>query len=270
MTRVEPADVNDDRDEEEDESPIGINRICVMRRPRMVVQHAPIASASEPVASVVVADDAIDGVLRFSEPPPHDEWQPNNPRLSDIQGGASIVRTLFRRAKQEVRQFQSALAPVPPPQEFDSLRNLERMLTEVFGGNRSSRRPPPPRSSDPFQITIAESREGGADGSRVAARCAVSLKESAPVDEIDVTATLRASVLTDDNARVDEDIEFESLRIGGHAVAPESVFPLRLMKNEPVEIIARSVPFDSEWQAQVSLDVSAQSAAIPASQEQTE
>ena len=252
----EPQDATEEDEGAESKESLQ-NKICVMRRPRMVVEYVDTPSRDgEAIVAVFVADGQADSYLRFSEPSSHDKWNYNNPRLAQIANGPRLVRILLRRLKQQVGDFQRALAPPSPPIPTEPLSALQHLLSDLLGGKGKSRSPFPPRPDDPFVIQIQESRHETDEGSRVAGRVTLSLKPAASMDLLPARAVIRAAVLADDNQASDERINLASIKVDGReADLSDDGIDLSLSKESPIVIEAMSDPIDREWQAQISVEV---------------
>ena len=119
-----------------------------VRGPLMVVEYhrkwRPSATAP-PAVGCFLADGDIDRVLKLSEPPAHDRWDPEAQRLATYDEEApEIVRSVLARIKRSFREFQNAAKPPAPP-KARRLTKLERRLASWFGvGPPKSPNPPGP------------------------------------------------------------------------------------------------------------------------------
>jgi hypothetical protein len=94
----------------------------------MVVEYATVAlDHLEPVVGVFIADDDIQSILRLSEPPSHNRWDPDNNRLE--LHDRPVVSTVLRRIERQTREFQRFLLPPPPP-STGRLVALENLLAK--------------------------------------------------------------------------------------------------------------------------------------------
>ena len=247
---------NDESDEDEDEyTEQLINKLCVMRDPRMVVDYIDSRSQNgESVAAVFVADESVEGYLRFSEPPSHDKWNSKSVRLD--RESKRIVSRVLSKLKSEVREFQSSLAPATPVAAPEPLAELERMLSGLFGGTGKTKPPPPPRVTDPFRIEIRESRTETNEGSKLLGKISLGLKPGAAMAHLNANIVVRASILADDNQRVDESIDIEWLKVNGTDIKDSlEGFTVELHKDKSVAIETLFLPIDRECSAQISVQV---------------
>ena len=256
---IQESDIATDNDvanENEDEyTEQFINKICVMRDPRMVVDYIDSRSQNgESVAAVFVADESVEGYLRFSEPPSHDKWNPKSVRLNSES--KRIVRSVLSKLKSEVKEFQSSLGPATPVAPPEPLPELERMLSSLLGGTGKTKPAPPPRVTDPFRIEIRESRNEMPEGSRLLGKINLALKPDATMAHLNASVVVRASVLADDNQRVEESIDIEWLKVNGENIKdPVTGFMVALHKDSNAVIEALFLPVDRECSAQISVEV---------------
>jgi hypothetical protein len=112
-----------------------LGRIALIRSPKMVVEYAEMGKAAPPTVGVFVAAPEIDDILKLSEPPNHDRWDPESRRLEvakpDEETARLVVRQLRQRLKDHMRRFQAQASP-PIPREKRRLRLLERELGALF------------------------------------------------------------------------------------------------------------------------------------------
>jgi len=252
-------------DEEDDGEDIIANAICLMRKPRMVVEYMAPSHNTVPIAAVYVADEAIDNALRFSEPPPHHKWDYKSDRLKNIADGANLVYGLLRRLRYQVTLFQNTLIPIPPRPSLEPLNILGRMLADLLGGTKPSRPGPIPRHPDPFEINVEQSRHISSTGTRIHGAFKLGLKPDYIEETLLVDVVIAISVLAEDNAQHDQQVNLESLRLEGKLVEL-GCLRVKLLKDSPIHIEAQSDLINPEWQAELSIDVTAasiQSAQVP-------
>ena len=238
-------------DASEDEVPVvgeeRVDTIALIRQPRMVVAyHRPGYPGTPPVIGALLADAEIDGVLKLSEPPPHDRWDPESTRLRDTDGFQQrLVQSLISRIRNRLKQFQSAASPPPPPRPR-RLSVLERALARFFSGGRGARDRPEP-SSAPIHLAYDRNPEihQTNDGRlRLEADFSIRLK-----DEADRPERLRLSVecrvLEDGTEGDDVGVTVSSV---GATLEPDpsstSRYIVSLSRGEAVKISAVTRPYD--------------------------
>jgi hypothetical protein len=134
------------------------NKVCLFRRPEMVVQtvdrefegrtyHAFLmAGAAVNPDSPSLEEQRADDFLRFAEPPAHDQWIPGSGRTKTSQANltahykAPWVPNL-RNIRQGILDKLSELFGAPPPSEDKPpksiFRNLEFLRGEAGGGTHT-------------------------------------------------------------------------------------------------------------------------------------
>lgn len=148
--------------EDEDDYPLGekyddlVNTIALVRSPMMVVKYETTGRSRGAFANLVgcfVADEDIDGILRLSEPPPHDEWDPTAERLPIAsECYPEVVRSVNQRIKRSFKEFQRDASP-PDPYDQRRLTAVERTLAQWFGASRPNNPTPPPNPS-PISLNV--------------------------------------------------------------------------------------------------------------------
>ena len=136
---VQVEEILDQSDDENDGEDTLVSAICLMRKPRMVVEYMSTSHNAIPIGAVYVADEEIDPVLRLSEPPPHHKWDYKSIRLQEPVNGASLVQGVLRRLRYGVTTFQNTLVPTPPRPSIEPLNVLGRMLADLLGGTKPSK-----------------------------------------------------------------------------------------------------------------------------------
>lgn len=114
--------------------PERVNSVALIRAPLMVVAYHPVSQASPAIVGAYVApdEDAVEQLLRKSEPPAHDRWDPDSTNLRDEDHkGRGIVQSILNRIKQNLRKFQTEAAPATPVKQR-RMTQLERALGTYF------------------------------------------------------------------------------------------------------------------------------------------
>jgi hypothetical protein len=256
LKRVEPASRDVENGEDMAHTRRLLNSVALVRGPRMVVEYYPVGyEGLEPIVGVFVGHEDIEATLRLSEPPAHNCWDPDNRRLESYQ--EKIVRSVLDRIYRQARDFQQALQPPPPPQ-VGRVTALEKLLAKFMKSKTQTQPPSPPRSSDPFEIHIKQSRVANGDQATVAAEIKLALKNDAVMENLAAKVTVRTSVLANDNLTVDEHIPIEELELiagTGSVDAGAGFVTVELNKNDPVTIAARSSAFEADWVANLAVSV---------------
>lgn len=147
ITAIERGDASDsDGSNAEERADLNVpvpNRVALVRGARMVVSYEPLGSERMPAAiGVFVAAPAADSVLKLSEPPAHNKWDPHSHRLARTPPGKDLVEAILNRCKKTVRDFQRQLAP-PRPKPKERLKWLDRVLGQALSSAGRSPVTPP-------------------------------------------------------------------------------------------------------------------------------
>jgi hypothetical protein len=176
-----------------------LGRVAMIRSPKMVVEYAQMGRSTPPAVGAFVADSDIDDVLKLSEPPNHDRWDPESRRLEvarpDEETAREVVRHVCKRLKDQMRRFQAQASP-PKPREERRLRFLERELGALFrpqlrGDGREG-------ETDPVEIRFREGpaiRSYGSDRIETFATVALRLRSDAEEDSTEAIVRVRVPVL---------------------------------------------------------------------------
>ncbi|GIV03746.1 MAG: hypothetical protein KatS3mg015_2576 [Fimbriimonadales bacterium] len=240
-----------------------LGRVALIRSPKMVVEYAPMGRSTPAAVGVFLADPDIDDILKLSEPPNHDRWDPESRRLEvanpDEDTAREVVRQVRKRLKDQMRRFQAQASP-PKPREERRLRFLERELGALFrpqlrgdDGHEGE--------TDPVEIRF---REGPlarpCDSGRIEtiAKVALKLRPEAEDDSTEAIVRVRVPILEDDHGREGDllPVTIESDDVGppdGDLTEPE--FPVCLCKNEWRVFSLRSAPYDPRWSTKVDVEV---------------
>ena len=255
--------LDSDRAEDFPEEKLGC--VAMIRSPKMVVEYAQMGRSAPPAVGAFVADSDIDDILKLSEPPNHDRWDPESRRLEvarpDEETAREVVRHVRKRLKDQMRRFQAQASP-PRPREERRLRFLERELGALFrpqlrGDGREG-------ETDPVEIRFREGpaiRSYGTDRIQTFATVALRLRSDAEEDSIEAIVRVRVPVLEDDHGR-EGDLLPVTIESGDmdppSAGLTEPEFPVLLSKNEWLVFSLHSGPYDPGWSTKVDVEVLSQ------------
>ena len=237
--------------------------------PKMVVEYLdPGGRAAANFAGVFLSHPDVEQELHLSEPPAHDSWAPNSPRLSEayaedpakMKAAQQLVESILQRIKSRTREFRRSLVPSQPPQVVAGSRTLQNILSRIMSTpNEGPRRPPQPSSANPFNLRIREGRENLDGHSRVTARIAIGLTENAPAETADVVVSVEPYMVMDDDMKKDASgvIALESARVDGVEadIAGESEVYVSVAKDKTVELEIESARFDRDQYAGLDVEV---------------
>lgn len=243
----------DDEDSPEDESRISHRSlVALVRGPRMVVEYADLGSHRPYIRGTFVADDAIDDLLRQTEPMAHDAWRSNASEEGVSEAAPRVAASVHKKIRQEVAAFRKRLKPPLPDEERLRLPLLQDLFRELVDGKGPSTAPPPPADRRPIAIRIGESLEVGEPSHlvRMRARVAFALSEHCPDEEARVRLRIEYRFLED--ARVGPE------RCNLHITAPsefrwdadEQAYVGRL-RHEFVDFAVLSDSYAPDWSARL-------------------
>ena len=238
--------------------------------PKMVVEYLdPGGRAAANFAGVFLSHPDVEQELHLSEPPAHDSWAPNVPRLSEayaedparMKAAQRLVGSILNRIKSRTREFRRNLAPTQPPQVVSGSRTLQNMLAKIMSTPNVWPPPPPPRpaSANPFNLRIREGRENFDGHSRVTASISIGLSENAPTETAEVVVSVEPYMVMDDDMKRDASglIALESAHVDGVRadIRDDSDIHVTLAKDEMVDVEIESARFDRDQYAGLDVEV---------------
>jgi hypothetical protein len=161
------------------------NVVALVRRGFVVKYERDYAKEGCPDAIGVfhVAEDN-ERAFTYSEPPAHDEWNPNNDRLLTSMGEeySKLIRTTLNTMRNAFRDFQTRLEERPQPKPAEDITFLDDILGPMFRRGPRTRTPPLPQTR---AITIHKTARSEHHGSlvRQLLDISVGLTDATDVDE---------------------------------------------------------------------------------------
>ena len=218
--------------------------VALMREPRMVVEYYVAGQTAPFVRGVFVADQALDGDLRKTEPKGHDAWQTKPDEDSDA-AAAKVAETVLSRIKRNVADFRKSLKPPKPPQEQLRLPEFDKLMRQLLRGDG----PPAPPPADPRDVSIRlDPTVEDVDGKRI--RATGSAKFGLSEEFAGETATVQVHlhyILVEDN-RAGDAVPLEIQAPAGFAALHDSDrYTGKIHRDSPVEFTFRSAPHDALW-----------------------
>lgn len=219
--------VDDDKDESEQDSYLDSTVALIRSGPRMVVNYLnPGGRSTASFAGVFVSAPDIEEELHLSEPPAHDNWSPESPRLAEIypdnpqkrEQAKKQVESILSKIKNNTRSFRRELVPIIAPMPITGSRALQDILGRIMSGNvPGPKRIPRNDNTDPFTINIHTGRQNDVESSRVMAKVNVTLNERAPTNEADATLTVEPYLTMDDDNKRDSQsiLNLDDVRLDG-------------------------------------------------------
>lgn len=239
--------------------------VAMIRAPKMVVEYAQLGPAMPPVVGTFVADRAIDHILKLSEPPTHDRWDPESRRLEDAQPdeekAREIIRKVRERLKQYVREHQADARP-PRPKEDRRLESLERELGALLSAS--------PRvesevggQTGPVEIHFIDGPKpeyAGDKRLRTTAKIALRLRDDAERDTMPVTVGVSVLLLEGEQETEGDPVPvaIESDEQSPSHAKTEQKFTARVSKSERFVFGIRTHPYERSWSTRVYIEVKPQ------------
>lgn len=237
----EPQDV----DEQSEQADLR-DTIALVRSPGMVVQYYGKRQVSHPpVVGVFLADDDVDDILRRSEPPEHDRWDPNADRLEPTKKERDVVQAIHSRIWQELRTFQKTARP-PEKATGNKFLLLERELAKMFGPTGKREQTGEGKGETPISLRseVAIVQEGSA--LRMEGQVTIQLKDDQDVS-LPVVVSMQLSSVDEGGHHIDP-IALIAVFKGAEAIPSDNdQWRLTLSPGEKIEVSVESVPYESDW-----------------------
>ena len=239
------------------------NSVALIRTPLMVVAYTRCSETAPTVVGAFIATDFIDGVLRKSEPPAHDRWDPDSANLRDAEGaGKKVVAAVMSRIKDNLRRFQREAAPPAPPKQ-KRLSILERALGSYFRPQGVGPTHPPAPVVTPLHLEFGKQPYAMATGDgRLKLRSVfdIFLDSNAAEEQVDLRLRISCPVLED------EDQEGEDLRLvvkhkGVEAEVDKEdplVYRFALPKGVRAHFAIESESYDPAWTVRLRPEIDAE------------
>ena len=237
-----------------------LNAVALIREPQMVVAYHVVSQALPAVVGVYLAPDekTVEEILRKSEPPAHDRWDPDSENLREESGKKQkMVRSILSRIAQGLRRFQGEASP-PVQAKERRLNQLERSLGGWFrprgAGSTNPDSAPSPLHLEFLKPAYAEATDDGK--LRLRSTFAIRLDNSSELDSVDLRLKVNCPVMEDNNEE-GEDLELAISVDGVKAQVDESdplVYRFTLAKNVKAKFKVESAPYDAAWTVRLRPD----------------
>lgn len=230
--------------------------IALLRGPLMTVEYFQPRGTRRPpyIRGALVADDAVDDLLRQSEPKAHNAWVTSIEKLGeDVDDRAPrVAQHVLKTASTLSRRFQERLKPAPPDASHIRLTVLADLFKGLARGSAGiSPLPPPPGDRD-LSIGVS-SRQVQADRvGQVRMKGAVRLRLADHYEAADRAAVkLRVSYRFMEDERAGEacSLAFEKL-----AAVPDDQGWIHVeVDRDMTEISFVSDPYDLDWTGRLAV-----------------
>ena len=175
------------------------NAVALVRRGLVIKYEREYAKEGCPEA-IGVFDVATDNekAFTYSEPPAHDEWNPNDDRLLTGMGEdySRLIKTTLNTIRNSFRDFQIRLEERPKPKIAEDISFLDELLGPMFRRRPRRRNPPVPQTR---AITIHKTSRSERRGSvvRQLLDISIGLSSVAAVDERECQVAVDLQPLVD-------------------------------------------------------------------------
>lgn len=228
-----------------------LNRIALIRGAKMVVEYSDkfcLPGAAVAIVGAFVASPEIDNVLKLSEPPAHNRWDPKSQRPDE--SGQQIVLALLDRLRRQIRAFHRELLPAPPPSNA-KLKLLEELLGRLLEADPGIQ-PPPPPTSDPFQLTHKVNRKEKNGRATIVGSVRIELRKDAEQKELGIEYVPKIEILEDEDRSAGDELPLVNLRVTEGRAKVEiknnrKVVTGRLRKGAPIVVSFESDPTIRDW-----------------------
>lgn len=250
--------------EDEDDYPLGeeyddlVNTVALVRSPMMVVKYHSTGRSQSAFSNAVgcfIADSDINGIMRLSEPPPHDDWDPFAERLRKKgYDYPSVVKSVLARIKRYFKDFQRTASP-PDPFDQRRLTAVERLLAKWFVPSDRGNTPPV-KSKSPIHLVPEGPHLELTDRGLVATgKIQVSISDHALEkgrSSVPIKLELALKVAEEDGVSSTDPIPFEMEVIRGdvepaHDSSGNCHWVGSVAEGEDLKVEFRSSAYDPEW-----------------------
>ncbi len=130
-----------------------VSLVALLRGPRMVVEYYPYAAGKQPfVRGVFVASEAVDDLLRQTEPKAHDAWLAKGTEEGVDPRAPIVAGEVIKKIRASVRDFQKRLKPPPPDPGDVKLPVFQELFRNLMTGKGPGR--PKPPASGPRDVSV--------------------------------------------------------------------------------------------------------------------
>lgn len=158
-------------DDEGETAAANMSLVALVRGPRMVVEYLPIAPGRQPyVRGVFVADEAVDELLRQTEPKAHDAWQRRVAEEGVDARAPKVADSVLRAISKAIRDFQSRLKPPPPDPADVHMPIFQDLFKNLITGKGPGTIKPPPAPFRDVSIELKQKLEVASSGHEVLLR----------------------------------------------------------------------------------------------------
>ncbi len=139
-----------------DESVRPSSLVALIRGPRMIVEYLEYAPGKAPfIRGTFVADEAVDELLRQTEPKAHDSWQVRGAEEGADKRAPIVALAVTRKIKLGIAEFQKKLRP-PPPAAGDVRLPIFSDLFQKLTTGKDIKLPPLQKAQSDISVAFAK------------------------------------------------------------------------------------------------------------------
>jgi hypothetical protein len=207
------------------------------------------------VRRTFVAADAVDDMLRQTQPKAHDAWLDKVEEEGIDPLAPRYAGEVLKRLRNAVRAFQKELKPPPPREQDIRLPLLDDLFRNILENKGTKNPPPPPPDPRLVAIGVEQTVEvGGAGGVRMRAKVSMRLTDRHPADRAECTLAVR--VVFDEDGRKGDDCPVtvtgapNHFTVSRHEPGRGTVL-VGSLSHDWVEFDVVSDEYDHDWTAQL-------------------
>ncbi len=225
-----------------------LNSVALIRSPLMVVSYWQVSQTQVPtVVGAYVAPDDIDDILRSAEPPAHNLWDAESPRLEEPTGiQRTTVERVLRGVRNALKQFQSSATPPPPPKP-KRLSILERTLASFFTASKSGPPSGPESGSAPISLTYDTEPTVLTTEGMLSLSAAFSVRPKADYDGEPLRLKVRASCPIIEDGHVGDRLPMVVHSSLGVQTTSDEWHEIEVGASDVVRFHCETEPYDSAW-----------------------
>ena len=230
--------------------------VALIRGPRMVVEYFAAAKAAPYVRGAFIADEAVDDLLRQTEPQAHDSWQMKSESGGVDSRSPELATSIINRIKTNVRDMTKELRPPPPPPDDVKLTVLDDLVKNLLRGSGKARPPGPTAEKRYISIQIVEQKlEVASSGDlRLIARVRFQLSEH--IDDAEREADIAIFYRFIEDGRPGEICGLQSVHVPPGFRTDEDGIISGLLGHEPVDVTLTTNEYSSDWTGKLIVQAS--------------
>ncbi len=243
-----------------------INSVALFRKSGMVIKYLKpgLLNNDTFITGVFEADEKLNKLLRSSEPANHWGWNPNSPRIEDLNeytvlgfsldSARNFITKLEGNISQHYRTFQSTLVP-EVKNTSSSFRAVDKLLTKIFGTGNSRGKPGESNKRDIRIHHMKTEIIENTNPPEYECELKVFLDNECKKESSKVAIDHKLKIMGDDNAQSIIEFHFSKLlKTDAKIVYEEKGRPFFEIKKEPANFLFRSYPFSDKFHREFQTD----------------